>query len=373
VTDYEWNFIPPPGQAAFIVLARSVLPGADFQALRYLQALFGILAIPLAFWVGARMGGRWVGLAAALLLALDPNVIEYVAILLAESNYFFLLFVFLALLLEAVRRNSVAWMAAAGCALALASLTKSFPMFLSLVIPLSLVARGQDRKSVVQGAAFFLCFALVVSPWLVRNYLRYERVYPISTNAGTLMAQSNFASLDPTDPDQIYWEQIYRTDVWKDPGIEEAFEGQVDRHGRPEWNEKDRAYMKHALRYIAGNPAHFARNYAIKLYNVLRYPLPAGGESWRPSHFYRVLMLLLGLAGLAWFAVADRHEPQWILVPVFLYFLAFTALLHIVRSGRINLPVKVLLGLFAAYLIGRLVERAMGSVSSSRSRARAPS
>ena len=55
-------------------------------------------------------------------------------------------------------------------------------------------------------------------------------------NAGTLLAQSNFPGLDPADPGQIYWEQIYRTDRWKDPAIEARFAGKLDRYGRPEWN-----------------------------------------------------------------------------------------------------------------------------------------
>ena len=45
------------------------------------------------------------------------------------------------------------------------------------------------------------------------------------------------------------------------------------------------------------------------------------------------------------------------MVPVFAYFLGFTALLHIVRSGRINLPMKLVLGLFAAWLLGRAAGR----------------
>jgi 4-amino-4-deoxy-L-arabinose transferase-like glycosyltransferase len=353
ITDYEWNFIPPPGQAAFILVGRALIPGADFQTLRYLQAILGVLALLPAWWVGYRMGGRWAGLAAAGLLAIDPHVVETVSILLAENNYYFLLMLFLALLLEAVRRRSVAWSAAAGCGLALASLTKPFPMFLALLLPLYLALRYRDRRALYQGAAIVLGFAVLVSPWLVRNYLRYERFYLISTNAGTLMAQSNFAVLDPADPEQIYWEQIYREDAWKSPAIEREFQGRVDRYGRPEWNEKDRAYMKHALGYIAERPLHFARNYTIKLYNTLRYPLVEPGGRPRPVHFFRVMSAILGLAGLAAFALIERREPQWIMVPVFAYFLGFTALLHIVRSGRINLPMKVVLGLFAAWLLGR--------------------
>jgi 4-amino-4-deoxy-L-arabinose transferase-like glycosyltransferase len=360
VTDYEWNFIPPPGQAAFIVLIKLLIPGADFETLRYFQALVSILTIPLAFWVGTRMGGCWVGVAAAALLSIDRNVIDYVAILLAETNYFFLLFLFLALLLEATRRRNLIWTAAAAAVLALSALTKPFPVLLALLLPLCFILRHRDRRAAHQAWVFLLSFTLLVAPWLIRNYVRYGHLYPISTNSGTLLAQSNFLGLDSASADQIYWEQIYRRDVWKSPEIEDRFAGRVDRYGRPEWNEKDRAYGRHALGYMMRHPLHFARNYVLKLYNVLRHPLPGPGERWYPSHIYRVVLILLGLVGLAWFAVVERREPQWVLVPVLAYYLGFTALLHIVRSGRMNLPLKVLLGLFAAYLIGRLATRAWG-------------
>lgn len=357
VTDYEWNFIPPPGQAAFLVLVPGLAPATDYGDARAVQAAISILTIGLAFWVGFRMGGPAAGAAAAVLLALDRDVIAYVGILLAENNYFFLLFLFLALLLEALRRRSPGWSFAAGVALALASLTKPFPMLLALLVPAWLLARYRDRRALRDGALLLAGFFLLVTPWLARNWLRYDRVYPISTNAGTLMAQSNFPGLDPGDPDQVYWESIYRTDRWKDPAIEAAFAGRVDRYGRPEWNEKDRAYMRHALRYAAGHPSHFLRNYAIKLVNALRYPAPGPGERWRPSDLYRAALLLLGLPGLCWFAFRERTRSSWIMVPVALYFLGFTALMHIVRSGRINLPLKLVLGLFAAWLLGRVCDR----------------
>jgi 4-amino-4-deoxy-L-arabinose transferase-like glycosyltransferase len=356
VTDYEWNFIPPPGQAAFILAVTELVPGATLRTARYAQAFVSTLGIALAFWIGMQIRGAWGGVTAAAFVALDRQVAGCVATLLAESNYLFLLLAFLGLLVVAVRRRHLWLLAASGGVLALASLTKPFPMFLSVVIPAYLIARHRDRLALRGAATFVVGFALVVSPWLARNYVRYGRWYLISTNAGILLAQSNFLGLDPRREDMVYWESIYRRDVWKDPQIEARFAGRVDRYGRPEWNERDRAYLGHALRYIAGHPRHFLRNYAVKLYNVLRHPIPADGGPWRPGDVYRAAWIVLGLPGLVWFAVAERREPRWILVPVFLYYLGFAALMHIDRAGRINLPVKVLLGFFGAYLLVRLVE-----------------
>ena len=158
-----------------------------------------------------------------------------------------------------------------------------------------------------------------------------------------MLAQSNFLDLDPTDPGQVYWESIYKRDIWKDPEIEARFADRVDRYGRREWNGKDRAYMGHALGYMLRHPLHFLRNYGVKVYNVLRYPLADDGRRWFPFHVYRLALILLGLAGLGGFIVAERHRSQWVMVPIFVYFLGFSALMHIVRSGRITLPVKLLL------------------------------
>jgi len=344
--DLPSNFIPPPLQAAFIVAAKWIYPDVSYGTLRTLQALFSTLSIGLAFWIGVEMGGLGVGLAAAWLLALDPGVIKWVGILLAETHYFFLLFAFLGTLLVALRRRSPRWMAASGVLLGLASLAKSFPMLLVFAIPSFCIARSRERRSWVLAAVFPLAFALVVGPWIAHNALRYGHLYPISTNSGQLLAQSNFLELDAAET--LYWEDARKLEGWKSAEIRQRFEGRLDRDGRREWNERDRAYRAHFFAYVAAHPLHFLRNYVIKLGNVFRYP-PGG---------LRLTVALLGLVGLAWFGVAERGEPRWVMFWVAIYFVGFAALFHVDVRGRVNLPVKVLMSFFAAYLFGRLAERA---------------
>jgi hypothetical protein len=237
-------------------------------------------------------------------------------------------------------------------------------MLLAVAIPIGLAARERSRGSLYRGGIFLLGFLICVGPWIGRNYLRYGEIYPISTNGGTLLATSNFLELDPTR--MIYWETTHKMREWRSVAIEMRFAGKVDKDGRRLWNERDRLYTRHALDYITTHPMHFAQNYVTKLYNSFRYPLGKRGV-WTLPEVYRVVLMLLGLAGVALFSIAERRKSQWLMAWIFGYYAGFTALLHITRSGRINLPVKVLLSFFAAYLVVRLFQAASETLRGFRS------
>jgi hypothetical protein len=52
---------------------------------------------------------------------------------------------------------------------------------------------------------------------------------------------------------------------------------------------------------------------------------------------------------------AIRDRWPW----VFAYFVGFSALFHITEAGRINLPMKLLLSFFAAYLLSEIVSKVL--------------
>ncbi len=351
VTDYEENFIPPPLQGVFVLAIEAALPGASYGTLRAVQAWISALAIPLAFWIGLQMGvperAAWVGLVSAALVAVDPDLIDHVSILLAESNYVVLLFAFLGVLLLAVRRRSARLLAASGALLGLASLAKPFPFLLCTVVPAHLLLRHRDRRAAVGALAFAAAFALVVAPWIARNALRYGAVYSVSSNGGTALAASNFLGLDASR--DVYFESVVGGTRWRDPAIEARFAGVRDRYGQREWNEKDRAYARHAVRYALAHPLHFLRNYAIKVVNVFRHTPPAGRDPWIPSRAFRIALVAAGLPGFLWFAGTARRRPESVMTWVFAYHVAFLALFYISDTGRAQLPTKVLLSFFAAY------------------------
>ena len=115
--------------------------------------------------------------------------------------------------------------------------------------------------------------------------------------------------------------------------------------------------MSHALRYMTGHPLHFLGNYFVKLYNAFVYPLPGASPSSTAAYAFRLLLIFLGLVGLLRFGFSERGRSRLIMVPILGYYVAFTALFHITQSGRMNLPMKVLFTIFAAYSIVELATR----------------
>ncbi len=343
------NFIPPPLQSVFMVSVWRMWPDATLGDLRVIQAVLGTCAIWFAYLIGVSMGGRVSGLVAAALVAFDPYLVQWTGFLLAESNYIVLLFGFLVALLRAVETQRLGWSLLCGVLLGLTVLMKPFPMLLALLIPAILLVRSPRMSSLKVGGVLLLSFLAVVSPWIIRNSIRCGRLCGISTNVGVVLAQSNFLELDARLPEMRYWEQLSKTEYWRDQGVEERYQTVPDKVGKQDWNQRDHAYARRAFSYMAAHPIHFLRNYCVKVYNGLFYP-----RSARRVYEYAVRpwIIVVGLLGLGCYVCMEWGAPRWVMAPVQVYFILFTGLFHITRWGRINFPSKLLLGFFVAYLVG---------------------
>lgn len=365
ISTYPTNFIPPPGQAVFILVPRWLAPSIDFQQLRLLQAVVSTLTILAGYGIARRLWGAAAGVAAAWLLALFYPLIYYVGTLVPETNYTACLFAFILACVEARRRPSAWRFAGAGLLLGMAVCFKPVPGLLGFVLLPWIWASSPSGSGKRCAAAFLLCSWLLPGVWIVRNAVHYGHLYPVSTNGGTLLSLANNEGLDPSAANMVYWDDLYRrTDLYLDPDIEARFGGIVDGDGKPEENLKDRAYSAKALTYMATHPRHFARNYVFKLFNFLVYPrpadLPSDGRPWpfRGVPGLQDVLVLLGLGGTAVLILRRQgsREAGAVVVPV-VYLLAMGALMHLTRDGRMNLPFRALLALPAAGLIAWVLAR----------------
>ena len=365
IPTYPTNFIPPPGQAVFILIPKWLFPSIDFRQLRILQAVASTLTILLGFRIAWRLWGATAGVATAWLLVLCFPLTYYVGTLVPETNYIACLFAFVLACVEAQRHPRVRLFALAGGLLGLAVCFKPVPSLLAIMLVPWVWA---SSPKVLRGRctiAFVLAAWALPGAWILRNAVHYGHLYPVSTNGGTLLALANNPGLDPARLEMVYWDDLYRRgDLFRDPAIEGSFAGVVDVDGKPEENLKDREYARKTLAYIVANPVHFLRNYAIKLGNFLIYPRPgelSGGE--RPWLFREIrpvqdVLLVLGILGLAGL-VAGRQARAGAMPLLCLigYLVAMGALMHLTRDGRMNLPFRALLCLPSGFLLSRLRPR----------------
>ncbi|SER27572.1 glycosyltransferase family 39 protein [Natrinema salaciae] len=180
------------------VAASFVLFGVNHYAVYAISGFFYVLLVPVVYHFGKALFEKPVGLLAGIIVATSPLSIEYALSGLSEPLFTFLFTIALYL---AYRRSNGALV---GVALGLAYLTR-YNVLLLLPGFLVFVSLHYDdwKRAMTKLAAGF---SIVISPWLVRNYLltgdplfslyRYEllmytAIYPYDTL---------YRMFDPVDP-----------------------------------------------------------------------------------------------------------------------------------------------------------------------------
>jgi hypothetical protein len=109
----------------------------------------------------------------------------------SESLYGMLIAAGLLLALELRARQGVRTAAALGAVIALAALTRSEGLILLVLLALPVALVKAPPGGAKRAAACLAAAALVLTPWLVRNWVEFGRPVLISTNDGSLLAGAN--------------------------------------------------------------------------------------------------------------------------------------------------------------------------------------
>jgi 4-amino-4-deoxy-L-arabinose transferase-like glycosyltransferase len=169
----------------------SWLGGTSYLAHRAFGCLVGAVTIFLVGLLGRRIGGDRAGVAAAAIAAVYPVLIAADGSLMSESLYGMLVTTALLLALELREKHEVRIAAALGAVIALAALTRSEALILLLLLALPVTLVKAPPGGVKRAAACLAAAALVLAPWLVRNWAEFGRPVLISTNDGSLLAGAN--------------------------------------------------------------------------------------------------------------------------------------------------------------------------------------
>ena len=185
----------------------SALGLKTFLAARVWCCILGTAAIGVCGYTGREIAGRRVGLIAAFLLAVYPNIWMTDELALSESIAPLLV---AALLLFAYRFwkdpsiKRAIWL---GVAMGIAMLGRDELTLLVvvLVVPLVLLARtlSWKRRFAVLGIGL-LTTALVVAPWVGYNMSRFQKPVFITAGLGVTLASADCATTY-SGPNEGYW------------------------------------------------------------------------------------------------------------------------------------------------------------------------
>jgi 4-amino-4-deoxy-L-arabinose transferase-like glycosyltransferase len=334
--------------------------GGSYNEVLYVQAVVGALAVWLTYLLGRRLFGHGPGLLAALAAAVHFVLIQQSVRYLSEILFTPAVLIVVLALTRAVERASFGRFALVGIAIGAANLVRPtlflFPLFLVVVLPLVL----PWRLAVRAGAAVVLFSALVITPWMVRNYIRYDALLPLATSNAILWQGS------PEYYRLIRSERYTYLQVWNEviygPGNEGNDPGTVE--GERYWNRR-------ALNSIRAEPHIYALFFVEKLGTywvgdpnadwddtfVFNFRALRGWGVTRAQTAQMMAVRALPIVGLVAIVVLRRRWRE--LLPVFAI-LAYCTLLHAAThaEARLSDPLQplllVLIAGAAALATGRL-------------------
>lgn len=171
-----------PVYPAFLAGAISVL-GEELLAVAFAQHLLGVLMAVLTYILGRLTFGRVAGLLGGLLTGLNGGLLVSEHYVMPETVLIVLVLLTLIAATAAIRRASPRLFLLTGALLGLGVLCKPVAQILVPVIPfVALICLGSLRRIVRPTLYFGVGLAIVLLPWVARNWL----VHGSATTAGAL-------------------------------------------------------------------------------------------------------------------------------------------------------------------------------------------
>ncbi len=184
-----FTVIPPVSIYLFMLVLRIFYhpwgSPLGLMAMRYFSVAYGMATVFLVYQVGKRIGGRWSGLLAAVLVAIDGIVVaqDRRAMLEAPANLLSILAIYCcmqALALPTVQRARAKadrgpWVVGAGVFCSLALLTKGTALVLPAIILPALLLRRRWREALICAVAFAVSYVLLALPFLIADPVAYVK------------------------------------------------------------------------------------------------------------------------------------------------------------------------------------------------------
>jgi hypothetical protein len=243
----------------------------------------------------------------------------------------------------------------AGCWIGVSALVRPTLLFLPLFLLLPLVVSRGARRGLVHGGLILVATLLTVSPWLVRNRIRYDAWFPLATSNAFLWQGSPEYYHLLRDQGYTYLR------VWS-----EVIYGPGWREHNPTSVEGDRWWTARAIRSIRREPLTYLRYAAEK---VVTYWVGDPDADWNGERVFSYpalrrigfghraavqVMLARAVPILALMAVVLLWRERRRLLPVY-GIVVYATLLHAMAHAEVRLsePFQPLLLILVAGAVVR--------------------
>jgi 4-amino-4-deoxy-L-arabinose transferase-like glycosyltransferase len=327
--------------AAFSVVGLDT-PNAHMLA----SALLGGATVLLAGLTGRRMGGDRVGILAAALVAVYPNVWRHDGMLMSETLAVFATVLAVWLTYRYLDRPSPVAMGLVGAAVGLGTLARSELILLAplLVVPMLLVTTDRPLAERLRwlAAAAAAC-VVVIAPWVIRNWVQLDRPM-LSSQLEVTLATAN---CDSTYHGDLvgYWDFACAGPILDDAGVE-----------TPADPDFDRVLGEAARDYVGDNLAEVPRVMTIRLGRTLTLYRPGQqiqldtfgeGASSTVAHLGVWTFRLFAIGGIVGGIVLRRRRvPVFPLVAPIVTVVVTVALLY--STTRFRAPADLALAMLSA-------------------------
>jgi 4-amino-4-deoxy-L-arabinose transferase-like glycosyltransferase len=291
--------------------------------------------------LGRRLAGPRAGLLAAGLAAVYPTLIAADGAMMTESTYgAFAAFALLAAY-RLVDDPSLGRAAVLGVLVGLAALARAEAL---LLLPLLLVPVVRRPGGLKAGAAVCVAFALVLTPWTIRNWSAFDRPVLIATEGGETLAGANC--------DVVYGG--HRIGTWSYECA--RFSGRGNEAA--ELNEAGRRGLRYARDHAERIPlvaaARVARTWG--LWNP--FAVPEGRRAWVQRAGEILYLALIPLAVWGFVLLRRRQVAVWILMAPFVTVTVTSLLAY--GQIRFRHSAELALVVLAAVALDRLITRPEG-------------
>lgn len=195
-----------PVYPGFVALIFAVFGSDDqgVQAVRYVQALLGVLVVYLSYLLAERLSERRIALIVAFFMALYPSNILVNGLILTETLYTLLILVYLFLLFKLSHEEQLSYKAEAflfgllGAFTAVLTLTRATAALYPGVFMIYLLWRRKmsSARWIRNSLVLALLFCLVMSPWWVRNYDQFGRFILFSSGSGEPLLIGTYVNME---------------------------------------------------------------------------------------------------------------------------------------------------------------------------------